>query len=60
MMEEQKRVPSPCIGICALNEQDECIACGRTCLEIGEWGVMTNEQKRAVLQRIQDLTIKIG
>ncbi len=53
-MIEEQRVPSPCTGVCALNEEDECIACGRHCVEIGEWGVMSNDQKMAVQQRIAD------
>lgn len=52
-MTEERRVPSPCIGVCALDAQDYCIACGRSGLEIAEWGVMSNDQKRAVLERIR-------
>ncbi|WP_207063645.1 DUF1289 domain-containing protein [Motiliproteus sp. SC1-56] len=51
--EEAARVPSPCTGVCRLNRQDCCIGCGRTGLEIAEWGVMNNAEKQAVLVRIK-------
>lgn len=41
-------IPSPCIGVCALDEKDLCIACRRSGMEIAEWGVLSDEQKRAV------------
>ncbi|MEH6575928.1 MAG: DUF1289 domain-containing protein [Amphritea sp.] len=46
-------VRSPCIGVCALDEKDLCIACRRTGVEIGEWGVLTNEQKQAVMELVR-------
>ena len=52
-MSDQQTISSPCIGVCALNEEDECIACGRNVIEIGEWGVMDTAERRAVLDRIE-------
>jgi len=51
-MDKDKIVPSPCVDICALDEKDICIGCGRSADEILDWGVMTNEQKRQVLKKI--------
>ncbi len=48
-----ERVRNPCIGVCALDESDLCIACRRHGMEIAEWGVMTNEQRRDVLCKIE-------
>lgn len=42
-------VPSPCMSICALNDDDVCIGCGRTGMEVSYWGRLDNEQKRQVL-----------
>ncbi|WP_027852994.1 DUF1289 domain-containing protein [Marinobacterium litorale] len=50
-MSEQTRraaVPSPCLGICMLDEHDLCTACRRSGLEIADWGAMSDEEKRAV------------
>lgn len=45
-------VRSPCVGVCALDENDICIACHRTGIEIGEWGTYDNEQKIAVWKKV--------
>jgi len=50
--EKKKPIPSPCIGVCALGDHDICIACHRSGMEIAEWGVMSDDEKRAVWQKI--------
>jgi len=45
-------VRSPCVGVCSLDENDICIACHRHGIEIGEWGVLTDDQKRDVLKKV--------
>ncbi len=45
MTERSIPVRSPCTGVCALDEQDLCIACRRSGMEIAEWGVMSDEEK---------------
>ena len=45
-------VKSPCVAICALDENDVCIGCYRTGQEITDWGEMDNEKKRAVLKKV--------
>lgn len=49
---QDKPVRSPCVSVCALDERDICIACHRSAIEIGEWGVLTNEEKRAVMIKV--------
>lgn len=48
-------VPSPCQNICVLDEAQVCIGCLRTMEEIAYWGTYTNEQKQAVLDRLEVL-----
>ena len=45
-------VASPCISICALDENDICIGCFRSAREIGDWGRVDNEGKRAILKNV--------
>lgn len=45
-------VESPCVRICVV-EDEICQGCGRTLDEIADWRIMTNEQKRAVWQRLE-------
>lgn len=50
MSDVEKPVRSPCVQVCALDEQDICIGCQRTAGEITRWGRMDNAERRAVLQ----------
>ncbi|MFL1483389.1 DUF1289 domain-containing protein [Marinobacter sp. LN3S78] len=51
-MAEQDRVRSPCVAVCALDENDVCIGCHRTGDEILRWTSMTNEERRQVLELV--------
>lgn len=46
--------PSPCISICALDEQDVCIGCYRSAAEITDWSMASDEEKRAILDRARE------
>lgn len=48
-----KTIASPCISVCALDEEDVCTACFRDLDEIAQWSSLDNEQKLAVLRRCQ-------
>ena len=48
-----RAVLSPCIGVCALDDDDICIGCQRSALEISRWGLMDDDERRAVLARCQ-------
>lgn len=50
MNDVEKPVRSPCVHVCALDEQDICMGCQRTAAEITRWGRMDNGERRAVLQ----------
>lgn len=45
-------VKSPCVGVCALDAYDLCIACRRSGIEIAEWGVLTNRERREVMKKV--------
>ena len=42
-------VTSPCVSVCALNEEDICIGCYRSAGEITRWCLMSDDEKREVL-----------
>lgn len=46
---QQAAMKSPCIGVCALDEQNLCTGCQRTGEEITQWGRMSDAQRREVL-----------
>jgi predicted Fe-S protein YdhL (DUF1289 family) len=45
----ERPVRSPCVNICALDEDDVCTGCQRTVAEITRWSRMDNEERRRVL-----------
>ena len=47
------RPDSPCIGVCTTVYTDECLACGRTYMEVARWTEMSDEEKEAVWERIE-------
>jgi len=51
---QEKPVASPCVSLCALDEDDLCVGCQRSADEIRRWGLMGNEERRDVLQRCSE------
>jgi hypothetical protein len=45
-------IESPCISVCRY-EDEVCVGCGRTVDEIVEWYDMSDDEKQAVLNRIE-------
>ncbi len=50
-MSSERPVASPCVQVCALDEQDICIGCQRSVAEISRWSRMDNHERRQVLLR---------
>ena len=49
-----KKLPieSPCISVCRM-ENEVCVGCGRTIDDIVNWYDMTDDEKQAVLNRLE-------
>lgn len=45
----EKPIKSPCVSLCALDEDDICVGCYRSGNEISHWGSYNNDQRREVL-----------
>jgi predicted Fe-S protein YdhL (DUF1289 family) len=45
-------IESPCISVCRY-ENEVCVGCGRTVDDIVNWYDMTDDEKQAVLNRIE-------
>lgn len=43
---------SPCVSICALDENDVCVGCFRTGGEISIWGLLSDAERDEVYRRI--------
>ncbi|HSG87602.1 MAG TPA: DUF1289 domain-containing protein [Pseudomonadales bacterium] len=46
----RKRVASPCVSVCALDEQDVCVGCFRSAREITDWFELDDEARLEVLR----------
>ena len=45
-------IESPCISVCRY-ENEVCVGCGRTVDDVVNWYDMTDDEKQAVLNRIE-------
>lgn len=43
---------SPCVSICALDENDVCVGCLRSGDEISRWGSMSAGEKISTLEKV--------
>ena len=59
-MSDERPVKSPCVSVCALDEQDICVGCQRSGEEITRWGRMDNAERRAVLARCRERALAAG
>lgn len=42
-------IPSPCVGICTLDETDHCVGCLRTADEIVRWAEMSPAERERIM-----------
>ncbi|KEF31756.1 hypothetical protein D777_02105 [Marinobacter nitratireducens] len=59
-MSVSDKVRSPCVSVCALDENDVCIGCHRTGDEILRWTQMTNDERREVLRLVAKREEKVA
>lgn len=51
---QEDMVLSPCVGVCALDDDDVCIGCWRSGEEISRWGYLDSAGKRAILKKVEE------
>jgi len=52
---------SPCRHTCQLDTNDEyCLVCGRTTIEIGEWRTYDNDKRKAVMKELKQRRNKLN
>lgn len=55
-----KAILSPCKKVCAVDGQTGlCLGCGRTLKEIGGWTSLTDEQRKAVMEELDERMKKL-
>jgi len=48
---DEATVKSPCVAVCALDEDDICLGCYRTADEITDWFMASDDERRAIVTR---------
>ena len=48
---------SPCISVCALDEVNRCLGCGRTLEQIQRWTLMSRDEQWAVIDELESREI---
>ncbi len=51
---QTKPIASPCVSICALDENDICVGCHRSGQEIAGWGSKTEQEKAEIMERVRE------
>jgi predicted Fe-S protein YdhL (DUF1289 family) len=46
------RPPSPCVLICTLDDDKNCLGCGRTLQQISRWALMSVAEQWAVVDKL--------
>ncbi len=49
----QMTIESPCIGVCALDDDGRCMGCLRSADEIASWTAMSDEQRQFVVRDLE-------
>jgi len=53
-------VPSPCVRLCTLDDDDMCVGCGRTLDDIRRWQAMPDADKAACVARARQRLLDQG
>ena len=53
-MKVADKVRSPCVSICALDDNDMGVGCHRSGDEITRWSQMSNEERQEVLRKVAE------
>lgn len=47
-----RAVPTPCIGVCTLDGEGNCLGCHRTMAEIARWGQMDDDERLHLMDTV--------
>ena len=50
----QSTIPSPCISVCLLDDDDVCVGCYRTAEEITDWFMADDDGRIEILMRCKE------
>lgn len=51
---ERQLIASPCVSICALDDNDICVGCHRSGQEIAGWGSKSESEKAEIMLKVRE------
>ena len=51
-MSDDNEFSTPCIGVCQYDNEDICRGCLRTLDEISNWALMTEEERKEIMKKL--------
>jgi len=54
VMSEDSEFLTPCIGVCQYDNEDICRGCFRTLDEISNWALMTEEERKEIMKKLDE------
>ena len=54
VMSDDSEFSTPCIGVCQYDNEDICRGCFRTLDEISNWALMTEEERKEIMKKLED------
>ena len=52
VMSDDSEFSTPCIGVCQYDNEDICRGCFRTLDEISNWALMTEEERKEIMKKL--------
>ena len=53
-MSDDSEFSTPCIGVCQYDNEDTCRGCFRTLDEISNWALMTEEERKEIMKKLDE------
>ena len=54
VMCDDSEFSTPCIGVCQYDNEDICRGCFRTLDEISNWALMTEEERKEIMKKLDE------
>jgi predicted Fe-S protein YdhL (DUF1289 family) len=48
----KKKILSPCVSVCRIDDNNMCEGCGRTIKEIREWAIYSDKRRSIIMKRL--------
>jgi hypothetical protein len=54
----KRKVISPCVSVCRIDDNNMCEGCGRSLKEIREWSIYSDKRRSIIMKRLDTKLVK--